>query len=415
MALCRVVPGLRSCGVPVAVAAWYPWKTQHGLLAVDSCAIFFVGQAAVGQFRLQYDLEDLHDRDSTGLLWKESMVTEALIKEIDEQSLADPSTTYPYHFHRHLGNVDVGPGFHLRSYGPAATSDVDKLRMLLTPAQETVDAVASTAGKGGNGKGKGVLFQAKQKWLEIHKWRIAPARHHRGSHFPLCVYTHGANKRSPQKNRQRARRQRERKAVAAAPEDSGVPAAPMPGPGGEDVPGLCRGPAAVAAAAPVEAWPVGPPAQLPPQRPRGVDPPAAAVAAAAPCAPSAPPAAQAWPQPPQGMPGPTAAGALRPRPWQAPSHSLAAWYPSHTGGHGTPTSAVAEWPAATQGGEWRQGAAAAGSSGDCVPPPPPTAEPIGPAVNPPPPPPTTVPPDVSDHQRLLAAMQNYRYQWQWTW
>ena len=77
MALCRVVPGLRSCGVPVAVAAWYPWKTQHGLLAVDSCAIFFVGQAAVGQFRLQYDLEDLHDRDSTGLLWKESMVTEA--------------------------------------------------------------------------------------------------------------------------------------------------------------------------------------------------------------------------------------------------------------------------------------------------------------------------------------------------
>ena len=39
MALFRVIPELRSRGVTIDLAAWYPWKSAEGVQMADSCGI----------------------------------------------------------------------------------------------------------------------------------------------------------------------------------------------------------------------------------------------------------------------------------------------------------------------------------------------------------------------------------------
>jgi hypothetical protein len=68
MALFLVIPELRSRGVTIDLAAWYPWKSAEGVQMADSCGIFFIDTP--GEYTLCKGLKDLHDNDSTGILWK---------------------------------------------------------------------------------------------------------------------------------------------------------------------------------------------------------------------------------------------------------------------------------------------------------------------------------------------------------
>ena len=67
MSLFRVIPELRSRGVVIDLAAWYPWKAKDdGEAMADSCGIFFLN--APGEYRLCRNLGHLHEDDGRGIL-----------------------------------------------------------------------------------------------------------------------------------------------------------------------------------------------------------------------------------------------------------------------------------------------------------------------------------------------------------
>ena len=63
--LFAVVPELRSRGVRIDLAAWFPWKRNDGIPCADSCAIFFLNRP--GQYMLIKGRSDLHDNDASGI------------------------------------------------------------------------------------------------------------------------------------------------------------------------------------------------------------------------------------------------------------------------------------------------------------------------------------------------------------
>jgi hypothetical protein len=63
----KVVPELRSRGVVVDLAAWFPFRTPAGEPWVGSNAIFFVGRP--GAYKLWKGLADLHRDNPKGILW----------------------------------------------------------------------------------------------------------------------------------------------------------------------------------------------------------------------------------------------------------------------------------------------------------------------------------------------------------
>ena len=73
MSLFRVIPELRSRGATIDLAAWYPWKSLEGEPMSDSCGIFFVD--VPGVYTLNKNLDDIHDRDPTGVLYRAEPVT----------------------------------------------------------------------------------------------------------------------------------------------------------------------------------------------------------------------------------------------------------------------------------------------------------------------------------------------------
>ena len=64
MSLFELVPQLRSRGVQVDVAGWYPWKTPAGLPFADSCGVFFIGKP--GKCDPFFGVDHLHDDDPMG-------------------------------------------------------------------------------------------------------------------------------------------------------------------------------------------------------------------------------------------------------------------------------------------------------------------------------------------------------------
>ena len=54
MSLFELAPQLRSCGVVIDVAAWYPCKSTDGEPMADSCGIFFID--APGKYKLHHSL-----------------------------------------------------------------------------------------------------------------------------------------------------------------------------------------------------------------------------------------------------------------------------------------------------------------------------------------------------------------------
>ena len=67
VSLFLVVPSLRSRGVVIDLAAWYPWKAPDGTPNADSCGIFFLNRP--GFYCFVKGLDDLHDCDPSGILW----------------------------------------------------------------------------------------------------------------------------------------------------------------------------------------------------------------------------------------------------------------------------------------------------------------------------------------------------------
>ena len=65
MSFFKVTDQLRSRGLEIDLAAWYPWKADSGTTMADSCGIFFIGYKAT--FKLCYGLDCLHANDPSGL------------------------------------------------------------------------------------------------------------------------------------------------------------------------------------------------------------------------------------------------------------------------------------------------------------------------------------------------------------
>ena len=87
MALFMVIPELRSRGVTIDLAAWFPWKRTDGTPCADSCGIFFVKRP--GLYQLKKGLADLHANDASGILWKEPDAAVAAGFDVFDGALAN--------------------------------------------------------------------------------------------------------------------------------------------------------------------------------------------------------------------------------------------------------------------------------------------------------------------------------------
>ena len=72
MSLFNLVPQLRSRGITIDTAAWYPWRNADGEPMADSCGIFFVNSP--GRYKLYKSIDDVHDNDNFGILWMDTAV-----------------------------------------------------------------------------------------------------------------------------------------------------------------------------------------------------------------------------------------------------------------------------------------------------------------------------------------------------
>ena len=110
MAFFMVVPEMRSRGVKIDLAAWYPWKLADGTACADSCGIFFVNLP--GQYLLETGPECLHADNEKGFFWEKPAVA--------------GKERYP------VFDKNTGPGFPLCHFLPKINVQ-PKVRESLTP------------------------------------------------------------------------------------------------------------------------------------------------------------------------------------------------------------------------------------------------------------------------------------------
>jgi hypothetical protein len=199
MALFRVIPELRSRGVTIDLAAWYPWKSAEGVQMADSCGIFFIDTP--GEYTLFKGLKDLHADDSTGILWK----AEPVVAGHGSNGGADG-------FHRMRSSG--GPGQPLKTYLPKDMGLREKLLPSLEPSTESKEAMSQQAAATANAKGRAAVaatprtcVKIREKRLEFELWRLN-GDHYKASHYPICVFTNNVGRRSPE--RLEARQQKAR-------------------------------------------------------------------------------------------------------------------------------------------------------------------------------------------------------------
>jgi len=209
MALFLVIPELRSRGVTIDLAAWYPWKSAEGVQMADSCGIFFIDTP--GEYTLCKGLKDLHDNDSTGILWK----AEPVAAGDDSNGGADG-----FHRMRSAG----GPGMPLRTYLPKDMDLREKLLPSLEPSTASKEAVsqqaavaAAAVAAAAVAKGRAAVaatprtcVKIREKRLEFELWRLN-GDHYKASHYPICVFTNNVGRRSPERLEARQQKAREKK------------------------------------------------------------------------------------------------------------------------------------------------------------------------------------------------------------
>ena len=188
MSLFKVVPELRSRGVPASLVSWFPWRSSDtGETMADSCGIFVLVPAVVTP-KVSTDLFEKQ--------WWDLPVFE----------------------------VNGGPGQTLATYLPKAEDLLIKIKNSMEPVEVAskgkgkpggdapavaVQTTAPPAVKG-KGKGKGKVNQrqgltVREKRLDIDTW-MYKGDNHKGSHFPLAAFTNNVGRRSD--DRYVARQQR---------------------------------------------------------------------------------------------------------------------------------------------------------------------------------------------------------------
>ena len=177
MSLFKVVPELRSRGVPAAVAAWHPWRTKDTQQPMaDSCGSFMCVPGC-----------------TTLCMYNETIFDEPFWWQLDE--------------HEENG----GPGQSLSTYLPKGQDLPEKLRETFTECPPAV------AGKGqsktgqdderikGKGKNKRAGLEVREKRLDVNVWKYQ-GKLHKGSHFPLAAFTRNVGRRSTERYEARKNR-----------------------------------------------------------------------------------------------------------------------------------------------------------------------------------------------------------------
>ena len=173
--LLAVIPTLRSRGVKIDLAAWFPWKAVDGTPCADTCAIFFVNRPGV--YQLTKGLADLHSHDATGILWARPAAGEAAVAAGEGNKSFE---VFP----------DNGPGFPLRDFKGL-------LKETLTPSTDahTIESMRQ----------RKILFKVKEKRLSLSHY-VEPPHEQKTGHYPLCVFTQNPSLRSAAKHAARQQR-----------------------------------------------------------------------------------------------------------------------------------------------------------------------------------------------------------------
>jgi len=181
----------------------------------DLCGIFFVN--VPGVYTLNKNLDDIHDRDQTGVLARAEPVAadDSAVagqgESEDDSAVAglgeDSDESEDDSLKRHGGfdsiQEEAGPGNRLETYLPKRTDLTANFSESLTLSKRSA-AVAATHN---DRKVDGIKF--KEKRLDAGIWRCKGV-HQRGSHFPICVFTNNVGRRSPQKLEERRQKQMQR-------------------------------------------------------------------------------------------------------------------------------------------------------------------------------------------------------------
>ena len=171
MALFRVVPALRSRGVTIDLAAWFPWKRWNRTPCADSSAISFVNKP--GHYKLAKGLEDLHANNPNGILWDQRNI--ATVTSPSPPGLPNlPPPSFAFF-------DENGPGFPLSSFLPFNSAVAEKLRVTLTPSL-TPDELDKK-------QRAGILFKVQEKRLDPSDDEDLGFPEHQSSHYPLCAFS----------------------------------------------------------------------------------------------------------------------------------------------------------------------------------------------------------------------------------
>ena len=193
MSLFLVAPELRSRGVTIDLAAWFPWKALDGTPCADSCGIFFLNSP--GSFRLVKGLCDLHDRDPSGILWAGANKTWLGCQRRPVPIQDDAECDYLSF------DTDAGPGWPLTTYMPKGSGVRRVLEQTLTPtlSESQMEAL----------RNQYQLLKFREKRLAVELYRYE-GQQHGGSQYPLCVFTKNPAWRSPEKFKERCKKRGEK-------------------------------------------------------------------------------------------------------------------------------------------------------------------------------------------------------------
>ena len=162
MSLFKVVPELRSHGIQATLISWFPWRAEgSGEVMADSCGIFSLTHA-----------DEIAPSVQPNILVEDMVATLPPILK------------------------NAGPGQTLATYLPKDIDLSKKIYDSLEPLpikieeeDETQSAAVAETEK--------IPLKWKGKPLDVEIWRYK-GEHHKGSHFPLALFTDNQSRRSEQ-------------------------------------------------------------------------------------------------------------------------------------------------------------------------------------------------------------------------